>query len=129
MLILVFALVLQFVTFVVTWNTLEFNTEWLNQLDKVDESYQCTYSSLWINVVWLRKETVSGSVSLITIAQVMSIFQIVVTMAEYCAHAGLTKRWHQDNPRDGGRMARAIAVGIPPEVVATLDRETGLSNG
>ena len=26
-------------------------------------------------------------------------------------------------------MARAIAVGIPPDVVATLDRGTGLSNG
>ena len=62
--------------------------------------------------------------------EVIAIFQSVLTVLQYIVHVRFIHRWNKDNPRDGGgRMARAIAVGIPVEIEHRLNRETGQANG
>ena len=59
------------------------------------------------------------------------MFQSVLTVLHYIMNVSFTLRWNKDNPRDGrgGRMARAITVGVPVEIDHRLNRETGQANG
>ena len=47
----------------------------------------------------------------------------------YCSHVNFVKRYFRESRRGAPGLARSISVGIPPDVEATLDRNTGFSHG
>ena len=60
----------------------------------------------------------------------ISAFQIVLTLTQFCSNYMLIVRWFRDNPKRGSaNNPRAIQVGIPLEGSAVIDRHTGVGEG
>ena len=61
--------------------------------------------------------------------QVISAFQVFLTVAQYFSNYRLIMRWYQDNPKVNNSRARAIQVGVPASGSTIVDGATGLGEG
>ena len=49
---------LQIYTILLTLWTIEFNSEWIEKLNGQEASYMCTYSSLWIDLMYIKNQEI-----------------------------------------------------------------------
>lgn len=59
--ILMFAVASQVIIFYYCYQTLMYNQLWITKLNDIETAYQCTYSSLFINLLYLQAEMDKGS--------------------------------------------------------------------
>ena len=108
----------------------DYNKHWLNVLRKASTGYGCTNDSLWINVQLLQHRQESSKMSQNVFGiQVISAFQVFLTLAQYFSNYRLIMRWYEDNPKNTNQRARAIQVGVPLSGSTVIDRETGQGEG
>ena len=52
---------LQIYTIFLTLWTIEFNSEWIDRLHGQEASYTCTYSSLWIDLMYIKNQEIGST--------------------------------------------------------------------
>ena len=83
-------------TFSLALETMRYDRFWIHKLQEVKQCYSCTSSSLFIDIDRIESQYLaSPSNSNIVGIIVLSMFIILVSMAEFWVHIRFLKKWYK----------------------------------